>query len=260
MLQPSLPTYICSFASPCSAATATTNILPCAPSSSPASSVLWSARSTGIGVMVTQVDGLNSSASQSRSASELTLPCDRVTSRSQTYAERSGPLLQPILSPVSSATNVLVGSPRPSGGVSPTVLEHFRSRLVASRPADVSSLLEADSDELLVGSLNTMPSGNMDAVRQLCNSPQLASIAKQLFPAPAFEAKNDTISRWRSQPTLLQPDQLQNQTSAFASRRNCLQSDVDLALPTCENVMRTLGQLGHAPAHRLETQPSGQYG
>jgi len=262
VLQPSLPTYICSFASPCAAATATTNILPCIPSStvlgSPVSSVLWSPRSTGVGAMVTQGDGSNCGASRS-------LPCDHVMSRSRTCLERPGTPRQPISPPLSSRPGVLSGSPQPPGGISPTALEHFASRLVAGLPAAVKSMLESDSNEqrveLLAETLNTIHGSGADAVHQLCHSPQLAVVAKQLFPSQAFDAKttSESIGRWRSQPALLQPDQLQSRPSTLSGHHNRLQSDVHLPLPSSQNVMRSLGQLGHAPAHRLEAEAAGQY-
>ena len=257
MLQPSLPKYICSFASPCAAATATTNILPCLPSStvlgSPVSSVLWSPRSSGVGMMVTQADSLNSTVSPTQSAGALILPCDYVVSRSRTLP---GPALQPVSTPLSSGVGILSSaSPQSPAVIPPTPLGHFASRL-ASLPADVKSVLEGDSSELLA-----IQGGNADVVRQLCNSPHLTSIAKQLFPPPVFDARrtNESISRWKSQPALLEPDQLPNQTSMFSGRRDYLQSSVDLPLPSCQNVMRSLGQLGHAPSQQLDAQASSRY-
>ena len=263
VLQPSLPTYICSFASPCAAVTATSNVLPCVPSStvlgSPVSSVLWSPRSADVGVTVSQGNGLNFNIPQSPATGELTLPFDHVTSRSQAYVERPGPSLQPVSSPLSSGGGILPGSPQPSGGISPTVLNQFTSQLVTRLPADVKSVFEADSKEQPAEILRAVQRDGTDVVRQLCISPQLASIAKQLFPPPAVEVPrtSESISRWRSQPALLQPEQPQIETSAFSSRCNCLQLDADLSLPSSQSAMRSLGQLGYAPTHRLEA--SGRY-
>lgn len=247
MLQPSLPTYVSSFASP-RAATATTSIVPSIPSSAVLGSpvpanVLWSPRSTSVGLVASSQDG---------AVSQL------YSRGSQTSSEMYGGQSRSTLRPVLTSSPSVISSPSGSR-VSPTSLKDLMS-LVTSLPADVvKSLLETDSNEqsvnMLTESLSTVHHGNIDCagvdgIQKLCNSAQLAGMDKQVFASPVSESRRtiESISRWRSQPELLQQnDPMQNGSGTFSGRHDYSPSDVDVAAASCENVVRSLGQLGHTP-------------
>lgn len=269
VLQPSLPTYVCSFASP-RAATATTDVVPCIPSStmigSPVPNVLWSPRSTNVVTVVTQGAGINFSASQS--VSESTLQSSHImppVNRSRTFSDNSydqrQPGVQPLLKSASCGTSKVSRSQQQIDCISPISLE-----LVTCLPADiVKSLLESDSSrqsvEMLVETLSAVQSGSLDlldtdAVQQLANSPQLASIVKELRSS-RFEAEmtEQDVGSWKSLTGLLQ--QTANKTRAFSSPGDSAQSELDVS--GCQCSMRSLGQLGQAPAHQLEGQAFNRY-
>ena len=263
MLQPSLPTYICSFASP-AAATASTNVMPCIPSSTMLGSalpnVLWSPTSSDIVTLVTQRAGVNCSVSQS--AHELTVPSSRIippVNRSATCSDRYGDKRRAaVQSATTSGMSELSTSHQPTA----SSVEDLAGRLVASLPSDVvKSLLESESSrqtvEMLVDSLSVMNTDNVrfldaDAVQKLSNNPQLASVVEKLVSS-RLEPKmtRQMIGRWKSLPGLLQ--QTENKTTALSGA----QSVVDAS--SCQDVVRSLGQLGHVPAHQLENQPSNLY-
>lgn len=264
VLQPSLPTYVCSFASP-DAASASTSVMPCIPSStmigSPVPNVVWSPRSTDVVTVVTQRTGLNSSTSQS--GNELTVLGGHgipSVSRSRTcsghYSGQPKPSFQPVSTSASSG-----GSQQPTDCSLPTSVEDLASRLVSSLPTDVvKSLLDSDSSlqtvEMLLDTLNVMKTsdGNVldtDVVQKLSNCPQLVSMVEELASSK-FEAK---MTRWRSLPGLLQ--QTENKAAAFTGGQDYLESAVDE--PSCQGVVRSLGQLGQAPAYRLEDKASNLY-
>jgi len=267
MLQPSLPTYVCSLASPC-AATTSTNIVPCVHSStmlgSPVSNVLWSPGSANIAVMVTQ--GVGMSCSTQQSISDLVVPSSHVmppVNRSRMCCEQPQPTLQSVLSV--SASGAGIGSQQPMECVSSVSIEDLASRLVARLPAEVvKSPPESDSNrqriEMLVETL--IQGGNIEHVdADICNSPRFARTVEELASS-RFEAERTGEAmgtKWRSQPGLLQQaSQMQNNTSAFSSHQDYLQRKIDLS--GCQSVVRSLGQLGQAaPGRQLEDQSTDLY-
>jgi len=267
-----LPTYVHSFASPCTA-TATTDVLHCVPSStmlgSTVPSVMWSPRSTNITTMVTEVAGVNTGVSHG--INEMTAASSVVTSpmsRSRTFSDcsHSHPRhsAQPLLTSASSGASILSGAQQQTDRISLTSVEDLASQLVASLPADiVKSLVESNSSqqsaEMLLETLNVIHGGNVGllnagGVQKLYNSPQLAKVVKELFCSSRFEAEmtEQDIDRWKSLAGLLQ--QTENKTAAFSGPQDFSHSE--LHVPGCEAVMRSLGQLGQAPAHQLEDQAS----
>jgi len=256
-LQPSLPTYVCSFAS-LSAATASTNIMPCILSStvleSPLQNALWSPRSADVVKVVSSRAGLNCSTLQT--GSELNVPRSRVMLRSRTCSDhchhQSSPSIQPVLTSTASG-----GS---TDCASPTSVEDLVSQLVASLPADVvKSLLDCSLSQYSAERLlDLIKSDSIDVVddstlQKLANYPQLATVVKELLAFSRFEPKKTrpSIGRWKSLPGLLQ--QTENRTTVLSGLHDYLQSAVDM--PSCQNVRRSLGQLGQA--HRMEDQASG---
>jgi len=263
VLRHSLPTYVCSFASPCTA-TATTDVLHCAPSStvlrSTVPNVLWSPRSSNIVTMVTQAAGMSSSVSQD--ISEMTTASNDLVSPVSRF-NHSQHTVQPALTSASSGASVLSESQQQTDHVSPMFVEDLVSELVASLPADiVKSLVESHSSQqtasMLLETLNVIQSGNIGLVdasagQKLYNNPQLASIVKELFCSSTFEAAitEQDIDRWKYLAGLLQ--HAENKTIPFSSPQDFSQSE--LHVPACQAVRRSLGQLGHSPAH-LEDQAS----
>lgn len=272
VLRHSLPTYVHSYASPCTA-TATTDVLHSVPSStmlgSTVPSVLWSPGSTNTTTMVTQVAGVNSSVSHgihkmTAASSDVTSPMSRARTFSDCSHSHPRHTVQPVLTSASSGSSLLSGSQQQTDRFSFASVEDLASQLVASLPADiVKSLVESDSSqqtaEMLLETLNVIHGGSvgrLDAgvVQKLYNSPQLANVVKELFCSSRFEAEmtEQDIGSWKSLAGLLQ--QTDNKTVAFSGPQDFSHSE--LHVPGCEAVMRSLGQLGHAPAHQLEDQAS----
>ena len=253
VLQPSLPKYVCSFAS-LSAATASTNIMPCIPSStvleSPlAPNVLWSPR-TDVVKVVSSRAGLNCSTLQT--GSELNVPHSPVMLRSRTCSDHCHNEPSPSIQPVLMSTA--------SGGstdcTSPTSVEDLVSQLVASLPVDVikSNLSQYTAERLLdlIKTDNVVDVVDDNTLQMLSNYPQLASVVEELLASSRFEPKmtRPSIGRWKSLPGLLQ--QTENRTTVLSGLHDYLQSAVDV--PSCQTVLRSLGQLGQA--HQMEDQAS----
>ena len=260
VLQSSLPTYVCSFA------TATTDAVPCIPSltmvRSPVPRVLWSPSSA----VVTRGAGTNSSSS--RSASELAVPSSHVApsvSRTRTFSDDCDSQPQSTVQLYDDGR--LSASQQRTDSVSSTSTEDLVSRLVATLPADiVKSLLVSNSSqqtiEMLTETLNMIQSAGVvpldtDAMRKLSNSAQLDSMVRELLCKSRFEAAmtEPALGRWKSLPGLLQ--QTEYKTAALSNPRDCVKGKLDVS--GCKGVRRSLGQLGHAPADQLQDQASDQH-
>lgn len=228
VLQPNLPTYVCSFASPCVAAAAT-NVPSSEMLRSPVPNVLWSQS-----IVTTQEARVRCSASSS--VSELTVPTSHITSVD------CRPTVEPHHMTCTS-------SHQPVDCVS-----RIASQLVASLPADSAE----HTANMLVDALNAVRNGNIDAVdtaalQNLCSSPQLASIVKELFYFLRTEPEiQPTIGRWKSLPGLLQ--QSENITTGTPFSHPHGEFDVD----DCQDAMRCL-QVDQAPEHQLVDDASDLY-
>jgi len=260
------PTYVCSFTSPAATASAN-NVIPCTPSSmiqrSPMASGLWSPRSTDVVTLVTQRLGLNTGTG----GSGLTVPSSRMippVNRARTcsdHHQHHRHQLRPRVHPSTASADCSLS----------TSVRDVAGRLVAGLPADVvKSLLESDSTgscqtvKMLLDTVTAMKTNvdvlDSDVLWKLVNCPQFGSMVEELASSSRSEAATmttrQTIGRWRSLPGLHQPTEHEPAAAAaadaaFASRQS--------AVPSCQTVVRSLGQLGQSPAHQLTDQASSLY-